>query len=136
MKSTGISNLLILTELFNAVTAIPSGIGLILSNGLGLPVSWLDNSPFHSYAIPGLILSAIVGGTNVVAAFLIWRKKRYALEASATAGFGLLIWTFSEMYIIGHNHLLQVFYFVFGIAMIIMTCLLLKSKMKIGKEHL
>ena len=115
--------LLIALECLVGVTAAGGGIGLITTDGLGMPVSWLKNSPFPSYLIPGLILFFAVGGTNICAAAIGLKNYRHPYAASAVAGFGLLIWIFTEIYIIGHSHWLQFFYFGTGILILILAML-------------
>lgn len=88
---------------------------------------------FSSYIGPGLILALVVGGTHIAAGTLLWRQARFAMEATAVAGFGLLIWVFTELYIIRVGHWLQILYFGFAIATLLITMLLLKFQ-KQGRE--
>lgn len=121
-----------LTRIFSAlefligISAVAGGIALITLNGLGMPVIWLDHSPFASYFWPGVILSLIVGGTYLLASILLWKKNKFTCEATATAGFGLLTWVFVELYIINEPHWLQIFYFGFGVLTLVVTLFLLK----------
>jgi hypothetical protein len=117
---------LVLVEGLVGITAVRGGYSLIATNGLGMPIEFLQSSPFESFLIPGLILLFIVGGSNLIAALLIWRRSKYALEASAVAGFGLLIWIVVEQYIIAHPHVLQLIYFALGTLILIFTMLLLR----------
>lgn len=117
---------LVLLELIIGLTAVRGGYGLLTTNGLGMPLSFLQNSPFPDYTIPALILLFIVGGANLLAAVLLFRKHRYALEAAAIAGFGLLIWVVVEQYIIPDSHFLQLIYFVLGVICLVLTMFLLK----------
>ena len=110
------------------LTNIWGGYGLITTNGIGMPVAWLAHSPFPSFIIPGVILIGIVGGTNFLAAYLLWNKHAFAYEAAASAGFGLQIWIFVQMYIIRQSHPLQAIYFALGTIILITTMLLLKSE--------
>ena len=119
-------------ELLVALSAIPSGIALITTNGLGAPLSFLEHSPFHSYLIPGIVLTVIVGGTHALAAYLMLAKHRYSLELSTVAAFGMLIWIFTQMYMIRQSHLLQIVYFSGAIAMLVCTVLLLRLPKQVG----
>lgn len=109
------------------ITAVIGGIGLITTNGLGMPLSYLSNSVFPSFVIPGILLAGVVGGSNLLALLLLLRKHKYMLEGAAVGGFGIIIWIFGELYIIGHAHVLQAIYFALGVAMLIMIMLLQKS---------
>lgn len=117
-------------EFLVGISAVLGGYKLITTNGMGMPMSLLNNSPFSSYIWPGVILLFVVGGSYLLSSLLLFRKSRYAYEASATAGFGLLIWIFTELYMMRNPHWLQVLYFGFGILTIIATLLFLKSERK------
>lgn len=113
-------------ELFVAFTAIGSGIALIKTNGLGAPISLLEHSPFSSYVIPGIILTVVVGGTHAIAFFFIITRHYYRLELSGIAAFGMLIWIFTQMYMIRQSHWLQIIYFSGAIAMLLAVFLMQK----------
>ena len=73
------------TEAFVAVTAIQGGAGL-LRTSFGLPLDWLERSPFTDYVIPGLALLLLVGATNAVAAATAFVRRGWALVLAALAG--------------------------------------------------
>jgi hypothetical protein len=99
------------------LSAISGGIGLI-TNKIAPPISLLHGY-FPSYLIPGIILTFVVGGTHLLAAFSIFKKIKIAPELSAVAGFGMLIWLFTEIYIIQTGDVLQIIYFALGIMTLI-----------------
>jgi hypothetical protein len=107
---------LIVVTVFNAVSAIGGGIGLVFANGLGMPASVLGDGPFTSFVVPGLILLAVVGGTQTLAAVALIARWASALVWSAVAGFGLVIWIYVEVAIMPGYSWLQTLYFVTGIA--------------------
>ena len=117
------------------LSAVMGGYGLITSNGLGMPLAWLAKTPFDSFVIPGLILLIIVGGTHLLASILVWREHHLALEAAATAGFGLLIWITTELYWLPENSLLHILYFCFGLATIISVLLIQQYKISHHVTH-
>lgn len=108
------------------LTAIAGGLGLIFHNGLGMDADMLAGSPFSSYYWPGFILVMVVGGTHLLAAGLLWQKSKWSLESVAVAGFGMLIWVFTELYIINQPHWLQVVYFGEAVVVLMTTMVLLK----------
>lgn len=118
---------LIALLLFLGITAAIGGIQLIRTNGMGMPADWLSKSPFPNFIIPGLILLFVVGGSGLLAAFLQIKKHKYSIEASVTAGFGILIWIFTELMLIPHASFLQVIYFALGILILILSMLQLKK---------
>lgn len=119
--------LLIALLLFLGITASIGGIQLIRTNGMGMPLSSLQNTPFSSFIMPGLILLFIVGGTSLLAAFLHIKNHKYAIESSVTAGFGIQIWVVTELFMLTHKSFLQAIYFTLGIIILILSMFLLKK---------
>lgn len=107
---------------FCALSALAGSLALIFTNGLGMAQDFISGV-FPSYLIPGLVLFFIVGGTNLLAIIVLKKKWLYAVEACATAGFGLQIWIFVEMYIIQQSDALQIVYFSAGTLILILTFL-------------
>ena len=99
---------------FGALSALVGAVLAIATNGAGVPLEYLNNSPFSSYFIPGLILGVVVGGTQLAAAIALLAKRDKALVLSAIAGFGMLIWTFVELAMIQQYSWLQGAYFILG----------------------
>lgn len=118
-------------EMLVGLSAVSGGYKIIITDGLGMPVAWLEGSVFTSYFWPAVILSSIVGGTYILSSILMWKNHTRALEASAVAGFGLLIWLFTELYIMTKPHWLQVLYFGFGIVTLIAVFLMQKTDKRI-----
>lgn len=100
---------------FNALSAVGGGIAVLLTDGLGMPQSALAGGPFSSFALPGLVLVIVVGGTQSLATGLLIARRESALLWTAVAGVGMLIWMFVEIMIIGGGAWLQVLYFSTGI---------------------
>lgn len=126
MKLRMLRTLLVLIETWVGITAVAGGIGLMLTNGLGMPTEYLNDTPFQNYLIPGLILAGIIGGTNITASFMTIRKTPRYQEFSAIAGFGLNIWIFTEIFLLRQPHLLQAVYFLLAIIILIATMLLVR----------
>ena len=84
-----VTRLLAALTLFGALSAVAGAVLAIAANGAGVPLEYLANSPFSSYAVPGVILGVVVGGTQLAAAVALLRKQRSALLLSAIAGFRL-----------------------------------------------
>lgn len=124
LRATAFWTLLIVT-LFNALSAVISGIALLLTGGLGMPTAFLTGSVFASFTWPGVILVVIVGGTQTLAAVWLIRRRESALLWSAVAGFGMLIWIFVEVLVIPDSSWLQVTYFATGSAQLALTFALL-----------
>ncbi|HVB63080.1 MAG TPA: hypothetical protein VNE17_00025 [Nitrolancea sp.] len=127
VESTGLVGLLA----FGAVSAIAGGIGL-LGNGIGLPLDWLDGSPFSDYTIPGIILGAIVGGSQLLAAGAMLRRVERSHTTAAIAGVVMMGWIASEVLIVGtHGGLmlaLQLIYSVLGLAELALAARLMRER--------
>lgn len=59
----------------------------------------------------GRQVRSVVGGTPLAAAITLLRKQRRGLLLSAIAGFGMSIWAFTELAIMGEYSPLQAAYF-------------------------
>ncbi len=104
---------------FLAITAILGGIAL-MANFYTPPVEFLQGSVFTSFALPGLALAAVVGGSGLFAAILLLRKSQYAIMSAATAGIIIMFFEFVEVLIIGSpagpSRFMQILYFGLGTA--------------------
>ncbi|MCW2747913.1 MAG: hypothetical protein JWP10_1055 [Nocardioidaceae bacterium] len=76
----------------------------------------LAGTPFASAVVPGIILGVVVGGSQAWGAVAARRPKDGGLLAPAIAGFGMMIWIFAEIALLGEYSWLQTVYFVVGIA--------------------
>lgn len=110
------------------LSAIAGGIGLLTPGSIGIPTSDLEGSIFSSYLWPGIILAVIVGGAHISAALALFSSNKYELEFAAVAGFGLQIWLFTEICIVGYHNWLQPLYFAFATITLITVLLFLKHK--------
>ncbi len=127
MKSYRILSLLLaIILLFTGLVSMISGAAMIATNGIGMPQKWLEGTVFSSYLIPALILAIVIGGVSILAGILLIMKKRLAIEVSAASGFGLLIWIFTEMYLIRESHFLQTIIFIEAIAILIICFIMLR----------
>jgi len=127
-----ISLLLAILLLFTGVASVISGAVMIATNGMGMPLEFLEGTAFTSYLVPGLILLIIIAGVTLLAGILLIKKKKGALEAAAASGFGLLIWLFTEMYILTEmgSHFLHAIIFTEALVILIAVMILLKLREK------
>ncbi len=112
---------LLALEGFVSLTAIAGGIALIVTNGMGMPTTWLRGSPFSSYLIPGLVLAMVVGGANTLAAGMIFAKHQTGLLASLAAGIFIISFEMVEMAVIQQFSWLQALYLVLGLAILLLA---------------
>jgi hypothetical protein len=120
-----VRGLLIGVGLFNALSAVGGGIGLLTPGSMGVPLSLIANTAFTSYLWPAVILILVIGGTHTAAAVTELRRARAASFWAAFAGFALIIWIFVELAIMGGYSILHGIYFCTGVAQLILVFVLL-----------
>ena len=116
---------LIVVVIFNAVSAVGGSIAMLFTNGLGMPTSFLANSPFTSFFLPALILLVVIGGTQALAAGLLLGYRESSLLWTAFAGFAMIIWILAETVIIQGFSWLQALYFTTGMVELALVLALL-----------
>ena len=116
---------LLLIGFINLISSAAGGAGVLLTNGLGMPQSWLAGTRLDSYVWPGFILLVVVGGTQAIAVVLQLRKSRLAPAAAAVAGFGMIIWIYVEVTILPFFHWLQPAFFATGTLQVVFALLAL-----------
>ena len=113
--------ILIVLTIFLALSAVAGGIGLI-ANFNSPPLEQLQGSIFKDWTIPGLSLAILAGGSALFAALLLYRKSKFALLFSATAGVVIMFFEFVEVLVIGSPpgvaRALQIVYFGTGTAIV------------------
>jgi hypothetical protein len=88
-----------------ALNAVGGGLYGMAGAG-GVPIGWLDGTPFTSYRVPSLILLG-VGGLHGVASIAVWRGGPWARLLSLTAALVLLGWIIAQVVLIGYVSWLQ-----------------------------
>jgi hypothetical protein len=78
-----------------------------LSGAAGVPLEWLNGSPFRDYFIPSLILLVVVGGSLLFAAITVFVGSRIARVSALGAGAILLVWIVIQLSIIGYVSWMQ-----------------------------
>jgi hypothetical protein len=109
---------------FGAVSAAAGCIIALAFHGGGFPIDNLADTPFTSFVIPGLLLGVVVGGTQLAAALAVIRSHPARLLLSAIAGFGMLIWIFTELAMIGYSVLQTVYFALGGVELILVLATL------------
>ncbi len=141
MKNTTARNLHLFLLAFLGLSAVGGGGALIISpSGKllgGLPLSLLQNSPFHNFLIPGIILFVVLGLFPTVLIFALVKKSaspfaeyfnffkdmHWAWSFSIYAAFALIIWLQTEMYFLQAVGWLHNFYMLFSILLIFVALL-------------
>jgi hypothetical protein len=124
MGISGVRVALVVVDGFVAVTAVGGGIALL--SGLEanrFPADWLQRTPFSTYAIPGLILAGVVGGSAAIAAAAALLSPRAGRLASLLAGVVLMGWIVGEVLLLKQPAAptwAEIFYFTVGLVMAVL----------------
>lgn len=111
---------LVVLEILMGLAAVGGGIGLILTNGLGMPLESLEGSPFGSYTIPRLVLLA-VGVINLAGAATVLRRHPWGAPLSALVGLLWIGWFVVQVAIVGLASWQQPFYFGVGLLILLLA---------------
>ena len=116
---------LVALETFVGLGAVAGGIALLTGVfAQGIPVAWLQGTPFSDYTVPGLALAILVGGGMLLAAATVFIRHEWAVLVSAVVGIFMVGFEVVEAASvdgkIGDGLTLvaglQAFYFVLGLA--------------------
>lgn len=118
--SRTLSVVLIMLLMFGALSAFGGAVLAFTSHGAGIALDELAGSWFSSFVVLGLILGVVVGGTQSVAAVALLMRRQWAPMIAAVAGFGMLIWIFTEVALFGYSWL-QSLYFGLGLLELILV---------------
>lgn len=116
---------LLVVAWFNLVSAMAGMIGLTVGGGMGLPLRWLDGTPFATYFWPGIILGVVVGGMQALAVIAQHRRYSLAWGLQAAAGLVMMIWIFVELAMLLVWSPLHGIYFATGLLQTVLAVLAL-----------
>jgi hypothetical protein len=98
--------ILLILLIFQGISGLAGGIGLVMDptgESLQIPLSWIENSPFENYLIPGLILLTVLGIFPLVVSYALWRQLIWAWTGGLFVGIALIVWIGVEILIIGYQ---------------------------------
>ncbi|MBR5651825.1 MAG: hypothetical protein IKW93_06390 [Bacteroidales bacterium] len=82
---------------------------------------------FKDFVLSGFVLLILNGITQLAAAFLLFRKHRFAPYAVLACGIILMLWIVLEWWVWGFNAICNI-YFVLGLLEVVSAVLSLKKK--------
>ena len=88
-------------QVFIGLGAIGGGLGLILEPSganLGIPLEALENSPFSTYLVPGIVLLTVNGLGSLVGAAASYARYPYAGHIAVALGLFLIAWITLQVY--------------------------------------
>lgn len=92
-----------------------------LSGANGVPLFWLEGSPFPTYAIPSLFLLIVVGGSFLSGAITVFARHSHARPVSFLTGILLILWITVQVLVIGFVSWLQPAMAIAGIAVLLLA---------------
>ena len=102
-----------------AVFALWGGVALLVGAWeFVLPSSWLAPLGLSSWALPGIALIVLIGGSMTVAAVTSWIGYRHASAVSILAGVVLLGWVVSQFVLFGLIAPVQIITCALGLAVV------------------
>lgn len=105
-------------QTFIGLSALAGGYGLVSDPSgiaLGLPMSFLEGSPFPDFLIPGLFLLLVNGFGSMIGAGMSFTRRRYAKDVAIILGLILVLWIVIQLIIISSFHWMHVLYFMLGL---------------------
>jgi hypothetical protein len=129
--------ILLILLIFQGISGFVGGIGLVMDptgESLQIPLSWIENSPFEDYFIPGLILLTVLGLFPLVVLYALWRQLMWTWAGGLFVSIALIVWIGVEILIIGYQPQppLQLIYGSVGLLLLIF--LFLPSTQKFFKS--
>lgn len=120
--------LLLFLLAIQGLSGIYGGANLVLDptgESVQLPLTYLGESPFADYFIPGIILLTILGIYPLFVIYHSWKRNRQAWFGSVTVGTALVIWILVEILMIGYQSgpPLQVIFGLLGVLIVAFTFL-------------
>lgn len=108
---------------FQGLSGVAGGIGLVSDPSgasVGIPVDWLQGSPFPDYLIPGLVLLTVLGAGPLLILAGVWSGREWSGGASILVGLALLVWIGIEILVVGYQPAppLQLVYGTLGVVIL------------------
>ena len=103
-------NIMILLYSILTLGAFISGGMLIIEpsgKSMGLARDLLNNTPFHNYLIPGILLFGVIGLTQALCAIKLKSGGSYTKQMMLFAGISILIWIIVQLSMLGYVFFLQ-----------------------------
>lgn len=107
---------------FGALNAL-AGAYYGLSGAPGVPIEWLEGSPFRDYTIPSLVLGAVVGGAFLLGAVAVFARFRRARLFAGAAAVIVLGWITVQVAILGYVSWMQPVTAACGVIMLLLAWL-------------
>ncbi len=87
----------------------------------GIPMEWLEGSPFKNYFIPSLFLFVAVGGFCLIGAVAVFINTKHARNISFFCAALLIGWIVAQVAIIGYVSWMQPVIFISGVVIFVLA---------------
>lgn len=118
---------IIILDIVLAVSGFVGGRSLVKDpsgSGMHLSVKWLKQVPFiKDYLWPGMFLLVTYTYGGTLAAIATLKDYSWAQEFNMGLGLVLMAWIVTELILIPGKHLIQLLYFLLGLAIVILPLL-------------
>lgn len=84
-------------------------------SALGVPLSFLEGSPFPDFLVPGIFLLLVNGVGSLIGAGFSFTRRRYAQEIAIFLGAILVAWIVIQVILIRSFSWMHVLYFILGV---------------------
>lgn len=84
-------------------------------SALGVPLSFLEGSPFPDFLVPGIFLVLVNGVGSLIGAGFSFTRRRYAQEIAIVLGAILVAWIVIQVILIRSFSWMHVLYFILGV---------------------
>ncbi len=107
-----------LLQAFIGIGAVAGGLALMVDpsgQSLGVPLDLLENTPFASFLMPGIVLFTVNGLGSLIGAVASFTRHRYAGKAAMALGAFLVAWILIQVLWMSGFHWLHWLYLSLGI---------------------
>lgn len=109
---------------FVAITSLVSGLIIICypdGSVMQMSTDLLKTSPFKNFLVPGIVLTVLVGGTNLLAAFFNMKRNSSRYDWALAGGIMTCGWVIVQMILINTLFWLQFVYLGVGIVIMLIA---------------
>jgi len=106
---------------FTGITASFSGFMLMYDptgHPLSMSTSILQNSPFETFFLPGIILFLLIGISSILIAFFVLNDHSYSTKLIFFQGVIMLGWIAVQLILISQFFYLQIIYLLISLALV------------------
>lgn len=125
---TAASRVLVALLALQGLSGLAGGLGLVVDpsgEAIGLPLEWLQGSPFGDYLVPGLVLFTLLGIAPLVVASGLRRARPWAPDGALLVGIALITWIGVQVLVVGYRAEppLQAVYGLLGVLIAVLAAL-------------